>query len=71
MKKFATLTEYEVLCFAYDSISRKLNESIESNEFAKKTMGHGAFLYEENIRIYKKYEEELHSEILRLEKKLK
>ncbi len=68
MKKFATLTELEVLNLAYDSILRMWNESIELNEYSKKVFGHGNFLYERRISQYKENMEELHSEILRLEK---
>lgn len=69
MKKFATLTELEVLNLAYDSILRMWNESIELNEDCKKIVGHGSFIYERRISQYKEKMEELRSEILSLEKK--
>jgi len=68
MKKFATLTELEVLNLAYDSILGMWNESIQLNEDCKKIVGHGSFIYERRISQYKEKMEELHSEILRLEK---
>lgn len=68
MKKFDTLTELEVLNLAYDSILRMWNEAIESNENCKKDLGYSNPIFEYRIVHYRIKMEELHSEILRLEK---
>ncbi len=46
MKKFASLTELEVLNLAYDSILRMWNEANESNEDCKKDLGYSNPIFE-------------------------
>jgi hypothetical protein len=69
MKKFASLTELEVLNLAYDSILRMWNEANESNEDCKKNLGYSNSIFEYRIFRYGIQMEELRSEILSLEKK--
>ena len=71
MKKFASLTELEVLNLAYDSILRMWNEAKESNEDCKKDLGYSNPIFEYRIVRYRIKMEELRSEILSLEKKRK
>lgn len=68
MKKFATLTELEVLNLAYDSISRMWNEAMDSYLNYKKDFGYSHHIFFYRIFDYRIKMEELHSEILRLEK---
>lgn len=68
MKKFASLTELEVLNLAYDSILRMWNEANESNEDCKKNLGYSNPIFEYRIFRYRIKMEELRSEILSLEK---
>lgn len=46
MKKFASLTELEVLNLAYDSILRMWNEANESNEDCKKNLDYSNSIFE-------------------------
>ena len=69
MKKFASLTELEVLNLAYDSILRMWNEANESNEDCKKDLGNSNPIFQYRIVRYRIKMEELRSEILRLKKK--
>lgn len=68
MKKFATLTESEVLDLAFETLLRKYNEVNALNEDRKKTFGHGSSFYETLCAEYNGKMEELCSEIFRLEK---
>ncbi len=53
MKKFASLTELEVLNLAYDSILRMWNEANESNEDCKKDSGYSNPIFEYRIVRYR------------------
>lgn len=68
MKKFATLTELEVLNLAFETLLRKYNEVNALNEDNKKKYGHGCSFYETLCAEYDEKMRELCSEMFCLEK---
>ena len=68
MKKFDTLSELDVLHLAYTTLLRNWDKEKHDNEKTISLIGRENIISKSRIEKYESQLEELHSEILRLEK---
>lgn len=67
MKKFETITEYEILTMAWIKLSEKIWREEERNEKFQKEHGRTNNISEYQLRKYREQRDEIHERILEIE----
>ncbi|MGN1137730.1 MAG: hypothetical protein ACI4SF_16110 [Oscillospiraceae bacterium] len=67
MKKFETVTEYEILQAAWEHYLAKWSSEVEKSENAAKILGHNSDILDKRVKHYKEISDELHDVLVELE----
>ena len=67
MKELKTITEYQLLKFAYHSLLERIVHEEEINERAKKERGSDSYICQSRLKMYNEQLEEVRERILEIE----
>ena len=67
MKELKTITEYQLLSFAYDSLLERIAREEEKNEITKKELGRDNYACQDRLNFYNKQFEEVRNRMIELE----